>query len=212
MIGLPASCIMLHIEIAFTVFFKLGTRLLLPQADRIWSRSLVSLWSLASWNLSWQQVLLQRLCLLSSCCQFTRSSLPLLSSRTSASFVSCCFMTSATTNRWRFKQLNENISQCSKVGGGRNKNKKHIRKWRRKEKENCKGRQKMFSRKNVYSYFEMWVKLLTDNTSNNNYMWHILFQIVYIDIFLICLIRGDKKRETQQKWKRRAQNECHRRK
>lgn len=45
LIGLPASCIMLHIEIPFTVFFKLGTRSLLPQADRIWSRSLVSLWS-----------------------------------------------------------------------------------------------------------------------------------------------------------------------
>lgn len=42
--------------------------------------------------------------------------------------------------------------------------------------------------------------MFTDNTSNknnnnNNSVWHILFQIVYIDIFLICLIREETRKE-----------------
>lgn len=43
--------------------------------------------------------------------------------------------------------------------------------------------------------------MFTDNTSNknnnntNNTAWHILFQIVYIDIFLICLIREETRKE-----------------
>lgn len=105
------SCFLhhVHIEIPFTVFLKLGTRQLLPQAERIWSLSL-SLSLSGYLYLSWQQVLLQRLCLLSTCCQS-----PFHLHCTACQLYLFCILLFYDVQIQRAAIRKKHISQCSRV-------------------------------------------------------------------------------------------------
>lgn len=149
LIGLPASCIMLHIEIPFTVFFKLGTRSLLPQADRIWSRSLVSLWS---------RIL--KPFLVASSAPATlfiiiASPVPpiFLSSRSSASFVPCCFMTSNNNKSLEIQTAKRKHFAMLESRGKKIKTKKKHKKMKKKRKRKLQRQaENVFSEKCVFVF------------------------------------------------------------